>query len=554
MLKGCVPWPKEFIKRYQKEGYWEGITLGDAFETWVDKYSSRPALFLQGKEITYRQMDEYATRIAYQMSMLGVKTYDRVIMQLFNVPELVYLFYACMKIGAIPICTLPTHRFAEISFIAKKSAACAQAIPAGMVKDFDFEGFAGEVKQAVPSLKYILTAGKTSRPGFYSLNDFMESDIDLNTAAKELKKFSPKPSEPAVFQLSGGTTGVPKIIPRTHNDYHYNTKCCADAEGFDENTKILAPIPLIHNAGMVCGMLPVHSKGGAVVLASSISPEALLQAIAENRANILSFTPVLINRLLELPENIRIKYDTSSLKGIMGSWNPVDPIIPKFMETFHCDGIQVYGMAEGLICWSRWSDPPEIRHKTDGRAVSPDDEIKVVDPETLDEVPVGQIGECWCRGPYTIRGYYREDERNKEAFTPDGYYRTGDLVTLDASGNITWRGRIKDCIDRGGEKINAEEVENYILKYGKVKDVAVVGMPDKQFGERVCAFVVASTGQSFTLEELKEFLLKELRVTPFKVPERLEFIDELPITKIGKYEKKSLREKITQKLKSEGKI
>jgi non-ribosomal peptide synthetase component E (peptide arylation enzyme) len=291
-----------------------------------------------------------------------------------------------------------------------------------------------------------------------------------------------------------------------------------------------------------------------VVLSSSISPEALLQAIAENRANILSFTPVLINRLLELPEDIRKKYDTSSLKGIMGSWNPVDPIIPKFMETFHCDGIQVYGMAEGLICWSRWSDPPEIRHKTDGRAVSPDDEIKVVDPETLDEVPVGQIGECWCRGPYTIRGYYKEEERNKEAFTPDGYYRTGDLVTLDASGNITWRGRIKDCIDRGGEKINAEEVENYILKFPKVKNVAVVGMPDKAIGERVCAFVVPEGSQTFAIGELNTFLLEKVSIAQFKLPERLEFVSELPITKIGKWEKKSLREKITETLKKEGKI
>jgi len=211
-------------------------------------------------------------------------------------------------------------------------------------------------------------------------------------------------------------------------------------------------------------------------------------------------------------------------------------------------------MAEGLICWSRWSDPPDIRHGTDGRPVSEADEVKVVDPETHEAVAPGQIGECWCRGPYTIRGYYKAPERNKEAFISDGYYRTGDLVILDSNGNITWRGRIKDCIDRGGEKINAEEVENCILKFSKVDSVAVVGMPDKEYGERICAFIVSKPDVNFTLEELQDFLIEEMHIARFKVPERLEFIDELPITKIGKYEKKSLREMVTNKLKSEGKI
>jgi len=554
MLEGCVPWPADRVKEYKQKGYWAGITLGQAFDEWVKKYADRPAVISDSGTFTYSQLDDAATRTAYHMAKLGIKTYDRVVFQLFNCVELVAAFYACMKIGAIPICSLALHRGAEISSLANQSGAVAHVLHSGSFFDFDNEEFALKMQQEAPSLKLIFVAGKPSHSGMHSINDLMDSDIDLKAARKMLAKYRPDPSEPAVFQLSGGTTGTPKIIPRTHDDYLYNAKCVADRIGGDKNWRSLQLIPIIHNAGLICGLLPGLMVGGSIVFIKSFDGEQILASIQKYKVNTMGAVPVFIHRLMDLPEDIVAKYDTSSFRRFLGLWNPDDPKIYQFMERFHCDGIQVYGMAEGLICWSRWSDPPEIRHKTQGIPVSEADEVRVVDPETHEDAVLGQSGECWCRGPYTVRGYYKAPERNKEAFTPDGYYRTGDLVKKDSQGNITWSGRIKDCIDRGAEKINAEEVENYILKYSKVKDVAVVGMPDKELGERVCAFVVASTGQSFTLEDLKEFLLKNLGITPFKVPERLEFIDELPVTKIGKYEKKSLREKITQKLKSEGKI
>jgi len=554
MLEGCVPWPQEFVGRYKKKGYWEGVTLGEAFDSWVEKYADQPGLAYRGKDITYRQMDLYATRIAYHMVKLGIKTYDRVIMQLFNVPELVYLFYACVKIGAIPICSLPTHRWIEISHIAKESEAHAHAIPAGVVREFDYEEFADKLRREVHGVKHILTVGKAGRPGMHSITEFMEQEIDLKKAKATLKEYRPDPMEPALFQLSGGTTGVPKIIPRTHNDYLYNAKCVAAALDYNGDSRILASTPLIHNVALVCLMLPVHSKGGVLVLPTSIAPEALLQAVAENKADTMGIVPIFMNRLLEMPEEVRNRYDYSSLKRLMGMWNPADLTAQKFMETFHCDGIQTYGMSEGLVCWTRWTDPQQIRYGTSGSPVSEADECKVVDPETHVDVLTGQVGEMWCRGPYTIRGYYKSPERNKEAFTPDGYYRTGDLVKMDNERHITWTGRIKDCIDRGGEKINAEEIETYIIKFPKVKKVAVVGMPDKAMGERICAFVVPQPAQTFTLADLRTFLTKQIDVAEFKLPERLEFIDDLPVTKIGKYEKKSLREKVTEMLRMEAKL
>ncbi len=548
MMEGCVPWPDEFVKLYKEKGYWEDLPFSDHIDEWVTNYGDRPAIAFQGREVTYQQMDEYVTRLAYCMVKMGVKTYDRVVMQLLNGPELIYMVYACFKIGAIPIATLPTHRWSEINNIAQQAEARVHAIPAGKLKDFDFEEFADKIREAVPSMEFVFTAGlPPQRSGMVSITEVIEQDIDLDQARIELKAYRPDPMEPAIFQLSGGTTGTPKIIPRTHNDYYYNAKCCAEAQGFNADTRLFMPAPLMHNFPMVCGIIPCHLKGGAMVPTPSLAPEAILKTVEENKVNILATMPAVL-RILELPDEVQKKYDTRSVKLLLGfAWEDL-------MNLFQCDAIQVFGMAEGVIAWTRHDDPPEIRYKTQGRPVSEADEMRILDVATGDELPVGEKGEMICRGPYTIRGYYKAPERNKEAFTPDGYYRSGDLVTLDEKGNMLWTGRIKDCIDRGGEKVNAEEVEAHIVEFPKVYQAAAVGMPDKVLGERICAFVVPHQGETFTLEELQKFLLNERQIAKFKLPERLEFLDELPVTKVGKFEKKSLRERITQTLKAEGKI
>jgi 2,3-dihydroxybenzoate-AMP ligase len=554
MLEGFVPWPEEEVKRFKQAGYWEDVTLGEHFDRWVEKYAERPALAFHGKEISYREMGECATRLAYHLIRLGMKTYDRMIMQLFNVPELVYLVYACAKIGAIPICSLPTHRWSEISFLAKESEARGHAIPGGTEKDFDYDSFSEEIRKTAPSVDCTLTLGETRKSHFSSIHHLLEMDLDLNAARKELSRYQPDPMEPALFQLSGGTTGVPKIIPRTHNDYYYNAKCSAEVLEFNEATRLLLVLPLMHNFPLANGLLAVHLRGGTVALTESLAPEAVLQAISQNKATSVMTVPVLLHRLLDIPEKVRNNYDLSSFKSLFWGGNPVDPEIQlKFRETFHCDTDQTYGMAEGLCCWTSPSDPVEIKLHTQGRPVSEADEVRVTDVNTGDELPVGEIGECWTRGPYTLRGYYKAPERNKEAISPDGYYKTGDLIKQDRQGNIMVVGRLKDCISRGAEKINAEEVENHITKFPKVKNAAVVAMPDKVMGERVCAFVVPKSGAKFDLTGLTDFLLNDQKIAKFKVPERMEFIDELPITKVGKFEKKSLREKITKILEEEGK-
>ncbi|MBI5443721.1 MAG: AMP-binding protein [Deltaproteobacteria bacterium] len=554
MLDGFVPWPDAEVERYKEAGYWEDRTIGEHLERWVEENRDRVALAVEGKEITYRELDEQATRLAFQMARMGVKTYDPVVLQLPNSAELIYVIYACMKLGAIPVCTLVTHRWAEISYLAALAGAVVHVIPANARGDFGFEEFALKVRDATPSLRYILADGTPLSRDIVSLQELVGREVDVSTAAKELVGFRPDPMNPAFFQLSGGTTGVPKIIPRTHNDYAYAARCIADALDYHPGTRLLLSSPVAHNAALINGLLPLHRKGGTLVLSSSLAPEALMKAIADHRVDTAFLFTIQMHRMLALGDEVRRSYELGTLKRVMGLWPHGDPDVFRFLEEYKCGGIQSYGMTEGLVCWGRWSDPEEQRHFTNGRPVSEADETRIVDLNTGEEVPVGAVGHMLCRGPCTIRGYYKAEERNREAFTPDGYYKTGDLVRRDRNGNLTWQGRIKDCIDRGGEKINAEEIELHITEFPKVSQAAVVGMPDKDMGERICAFVVSKPGETVTLEELNEFLSKERGIARFKLPERLETLDELPVTQVGKFEKKTLREWITHKLNAEGKL
>jgi len=209
-------------------------------------------------------------------------------------------------------------------------------------------------------------------------------------------------------------------------------------------------------------------------------------------------------------------------------------------------------MAEGLVNGTLLDDPDEVLFNSQGRPISTADEIRIVDSNGDPAVP-GERGELLTRGPYTVCGYYKAAEHNARAFTADGFYRTGDVVRLLPSGNLSVEGRVKDLINRAGEKISAEEVENLILGHPAVLNVAVVAMPDRVLGEKVCAYVIARPGASLTLEELRQFM-DRAGIAKFKLAERLQLVERFPLTTVGKISKKDLREDITAKLRAEGKI
>ncbi len=353
-----------------------------------------------------------------------------------------------------------------------------------------------------------------------------------------------------MFQLSGGTTGVPKLIPRTHNDYIYNSKAAAAVTGITADSVQLLVLPIAHNLPLACpGLQGCLLNGARVVLSTSTRAADVFPLIERHRVTHIPVVPALLIRWINDP--LLGQYDLSSLRVIQSGGQRLQPEIRLRTQQLIPNAIvqENFGMAEGLLMFVRLDDPEEVRLYTEGRPICPDDEVRLVDDED-NEVPFGEVGEMCCRGPYTLRGYYGVPEYNARAFTSDGFYRSGDLMRQHPSGNYIVEGRKKDLINRGGEKISAEEIENLILMHPAVQNVACIPMPDPVLGERMCACVILRPGQQLTFEELVQFLASK-EIAKHKLPERLEIMEEFPLSTFGKVSKKTLVEMITRKLEEE---
>lgn len=548
-MEGFTPWPKEFAERYRAAGYWLDRTISEVMDESFARYAPRTALITSGgRELTYEDLGKLSTRLALHLVSLGLRPYDRLILQMPNITEVVITYLGALKAGAIPIMALFAHREAEISFFAKLSQARGIAIGTAW-RGFDYEAMAADIQETNPQLEMILVAGGDPKSGNYSIDAMLQDPIEERVGVGDLPR--PDPSLPAVLLLSGGTTGIPKLIPRTHNDYVYNFLCNADICKLAQDTVSLIAIPQEHNFAVACpGLKGVLSKGGCEVLSDNPSPEGMMELIAKHRITHCVAVPTMIVGMLNHPN--RHRYDLSSLQVILTGGSKLNPEVAlRIKPELGCDVQQVLGMAEGPLYWTRRDDPLEVKLYTQGRPQSQGDEFKVVDPTTGEEVPQGEVGELWCRGPHTIRGYYRAPEHNAKAFSEDGFYKSGDLVRLHHTGNVIVEGRIKDCINRGGEKISAEEVEDHILAHPAVGNCAYVAMPDPLLGERACAYVIARPGSSLDLKTLNEFLINERKIAKFKLPERLELVDAFPLTAVGKVNKKALRQMIADKMELE---
>jgi 2,3-dihydroxybenzoate-AMP ligase len=552
MLEGFVPYPEPFVKKYKEKGYWIDKTLGEEFDEWVNRHRHRVALAYKGNQVSYSEMAEKVNRLSLHLIGLGLRPYDRIILQLPNEPEFVYCYFAAVKIGVIPILALPSHRDAEISFFAQFTQARAHVVPSGF-RDFSHPAMSREIRKKIPTLEFTLVSGEEVDEDFISITTLLNDRIEERVSVESLKKYKPDPMEPAVFQLSGGTTGVPKIIPRTHNDYSLNFKRASEVLEVTRDSVMGIAIPVNHNFGLACpGLCGTLYQGGKVVLIPSSKTDTVLETIQKEKVTIMPTPPALLIRWMEAPE--LSKYDLSSLKAVLAGGAKLNSEVAKKVKlTLGCNYHQNLGMAEGMLFWTRKEDPEDFLLHSQGAPMVDDDEVRVVDENDRD-VPYGEPGELLVRGPYTIRGYYNSPEYNKKAFTSDGFYRTGDVVRMYKGRYLTVEGRIKDTINRGAEKISAEEVENHILAHPKVENCAFVAMPDRILGEKGCAFVLTKEDQDLTLEELCRFLKEERSIAIHKLPERLERVREFPMTKIGKIDKKELRSIIKEKLQRETKL
>jgi 2,3-dihydroxybenzoate-AMP ligase len=548
VLPGCVPWPEAFARRYRERGYWRGISLFEMLRQSAALSPAKTALIDGERRLSYAELVSESEDLACGLHALGLRPLDRVIFQFSNGLELMVALFALLRAGVIPVMALPAHRRSEIGHWVEHAAAVAHFVPATTPK-FDYVDMARSVAAEHAGVRYIVTAGPASTgvTSLQALRDLgRESRAQPTAASIELPE--PAADEVALMLLSGGTTGMPKLIPRTHDDYVYNARQTGATAGFGSDTVFLAVLPMAHNYTLACpGVLGVLAHGGTTVIAGGTTAEAVFPTIERERVTVVGATVPLVAKWLDSDQFGR--HDLSSLEVFVNGGAKLAPELRRRVEErFRCEYQENFGTGEGLINMTRIGDPDEVRFQSSGRPVSEADEIKVID-ENGNEVPDGQIGELAVRGPYTIRGYYKAEAVNRDAFTEDGFYRMGDIVRV-VDGYIYLEGRRKDLINRGGEKISCEEVEDYILAHPKVMSVCVVAMPDAAFGEKACAFAILREGCALTHEELVAFLQRR-DIARFKLPERLEIVNEFPISPAGKILRRELRARIAQLLQSE---
>ncbi|MGW5311858.1 (2,3-dihydroxybenzoyl)adenylate synthase [Nocardia thailandica] len=524
--EGYVPFPDDAARAYREAGYWSGRTLGDLLRATAAARPDATAVHTGEATVTYAELDAAADRMAHGLLALGIAPGDRVVVQLPNVPEFATVLFGLLRAGIIPVLTLPAHRRAEIEHLAALSESVAYLI-ADKAGDFDYRELATEVAAAVPSLRHVLVLGD---PGAHTALSAVPRDGDALPAVD--------PADIALMLVSGGTTGLPKLIARTHDDYVYNATASAEVCALTADDVYLVTLPAAHNFPLACpGILGTVATGGSLVFTLDPSPEAAFAVIERHGVSVTAVVPPLA-QLWSAAVDWE-DADLSSLRLLQVGGAKLAEVNAREVEpALGCRLQQVFGMAEGLLNYTRLDDDDELVYTTQGRPLSPADELRVVDGDG-EPVPPGEEGELLTRGPYTLRGYYRAPEHNARAFTPDGFYRSGDLVRQLPSGHLIVSGRIKDVINRGGENISCDELEEHLLAHPAVRHAAAVGLPDPTLGEKVCVVLVV-TGELPALGELKTFLTARGLAT-YKLPDVVRRTEALPLTAVGKIDKKALK-------------
>ncbi|QDG65236.1 (2,3-dihydroxybenzoyl)adenylate synthase [Pseudarthrobacter sp. NIBRBAC000502772] len=545
--EGTVPWPAELAAEFRRKGYWEDRALGSYVLDTADRLPDKVALVEGDVRITYSELANRMDAAAERLLQLGLKADDRIMLQLPNGWQFTILTLACFRAGIIPVMALPAHRKYELSFLTELSESRAIAVP-DVIKDFDHQALAEELAASIPSLDLILVSG-AANPLNIRLDEVLAPGTDAAGTRARLDASAPSPDAPALFLLSGGTTGLPKLITRTHNDYAYNIKATSLPTAVTEDTVYLGTLPASHNFPLACpGILGILFAGGRVIMLPSPEPRKAFAAIEREGVTLSTAVPAVAQRWIEHQEEVGGN-ELASLQVIqVGGSRLPDEIAYKVKPVLGATLQQVFGMAEGLINTTRLDDPEDVICTTQGRPVSDADEIRIVD-EAGNDVPDGTAGAILTRGPYTPRGYYRAPEANARAFTPDGWYASGDIVERRPDGNLIVQGRDKDMINRGGEKISAEEIESLVYRIEDVTMAAAIAMPDPVLGEKLCLYITVKPGTEVTLEQIQD-LLRRTGVAAFKIPEHLVVVDELPTTKVGKINKKDLRADIAERLAS----
>ncbi|MGJ8524974.1 2,3-dihydroxybenzoate-AMP ligase [Halomonadaceae bacterium LMG 33818] len=575
----CPDWPTSYIDHYQASGLWQTDTLSDMLERNARLTPDAIALIANNHQWSYTQLQAQVERYAQGFKQLGLKRYDRVVLQLPNCGEFIVALFALLRINVLPIMALPAHRYHEIHHFCEFTRAKA-IITLKNADGFDFEAMAHSIAESVPTIEHVVicdTAAPESRHSLTSQHSIPFDALDMPYSDAMCLPPMPCARDLALFQLSGGTTGVSKLIPRRHDSYLCSVRGSNRVCDIARDTRYLVVLPASHNFVLSSpGILGVLHAGGTVVMSTSSLPEDCFRMIQQHQITLTSLVPPLALAWLKFAERsnpVSAHESTSSLRSTeslspkeslaslgllqIGGARLAEETAQRITTQLDCPLQQVFGMAEGLVNFTRQDESLHQIHTTQGQPMYPaHDEIKIVDERDI-PVPEGEVGELLTRGPYTIRGYFNHPKANEGSFTADGFYRTGDLVLINEEGNLVVKGRKKEQINRGGEKISMDEIENILSAHPDVHDAVVVGIADALLGERAVAFVILANTAG-TVEPLllspaahaqhvqKLMLYLRQHVAAFKIPDKFHFVKEFPLSGIGKNSRKVLRERLIE--------
>ncbi|WP_017767101.1 (2,3-dihydroxybenzoyl)adenylate synthase [Streptococcus agalactiae] len=521
---------KNKLEKYYDENVWDHTTLGEFITDCVNKYGDNIAVVNGDIELSYKDIDRQSNSFANGLLKAGFKCGDKIVLQLPNCHEFIIIAFAMFKVGIIPIMSLPAHRKNELKGIIEKTEAVAY-IAKDKYLGFSYVDMIRDIK--IESDRefevYILGEGDEFKK-FSELNDnnyiYQKTEVDYKNIG--------------LLLLSGGTTGIPKLIRRRHCDYLYVAKKTSIRSGMDRSSIYLAALPMAHNFPLCCpGILGTFAVGGKVVVCEVTSPDEILPLIEEEKVTITGFVPAIANICMDYLQYE--DYDLSSLKILQIGGSVLEPwLAEKIEETLNVKLQQIFGIAEGLILTTSIDDDEKTVWQTQGKPISEHDEILIVD-EQGKEVEIGKYGELVVRGAYTIYSYYNLPEVNEICMTEDCYFKTGDKARKLKDGNYQIVGRIKEIINRAGEKITPLELEEILLTHDCINSVQVLGVPDKLHGEAIAVFILKSESKRLTLEEVRKFLISN-NVADFKLPDAVKYIDSWPLTALGKIDRNKLKE------------
>jgi acyl-CoA synthetase (AMP-forming)/AMP-acid ligase II len=538
------------VARYYAEGHWQDRVLVDVVRQWAERDPDRLFVTDGARSISYGELLDQALHVARGLRDLGVDRGDRVAVQLPNWGEFAVTAVALSRLGAVIVPIMPIFRAEELRYIVGHSGAVALVGPETFNR-FSHADMYREVRASVPTLRTIVLVRSEQADALTEEVPFERlaaAGADSAAIDEQLGETA-RPDDGCLVVYTSGTTARPKGCHHTFNTLHASAVAMSRTMGIDEHDVFFNPSPVCHSTGFVTGMIMPLLVGGATHFMDRWEPTEGLRRIAEHGCTATFTSTTFLTTLMQAYR--AGEHDMSSMRYWVCAGAPIPGSVVQAARSLFpsCSVLSLYGRSENMtttMCGPE--DEPERSATSDGRAL-PGGVVHVVDSDGL-EVDAGESGDIAYHGPSHMLGYYDDPAETAKLYTADGFSRSGDLGVMDADGFVRVSGRIKDIIIRGGINVSSREVEDLLTQHPSVRDVAVVAMPDSRLGERSCAYVVPEPGANPTLQELTDFLRgKEIAVQ--KLPERLELIEALPMTAIGKVRKNVLRDDIAAKLQAE---